>query len=387
MSSQTFQSLKELPTPLSDPQCVLHNHEILICGGKCKSVCYSYHILRDEYKFICSYPNDITLEGHCVVKLVDNNSKNSNEITLLSFGGNKYKHTLVMKYVSVWSNNNDNQINKSKKLKKSNNYNEWIPFTDNHSNQIHIGKDEDEYIGARAVIGGSNNHLLFITYWKNNISVFDLNTFQIIKHDTLPIKNEISYHCFVSKSENGQGQEIMKTNQEKNNIKKKKSYKMLLFCQKTGLSIEYNENKNTFRFHKLPICSDIATFHHYAYVCVNDSILFFGGYGKKAASKALHKYSMQEKTWTTIEHTFLIPFRDYFGILDEDGTHMHIIGGRNDDDISVSTHIKTKVMELMHKKTLQLSKNEIKLSIQHWIRILKIKLGWVNDFNKIIFKY
>ncbi|ETO08914.1 hypothetical protein RFI_28474, partial [Reticulomyxa filosa] len=160
-------------------------------------------------------------------------------------------------------------------------------------------------------------------------------------------------------------------NHEKNNIKKKKSYEMLLFCQKTGLSIEYNENKNTFRFHKLPVCGDIATFHHYA--C--------------AASKALHKYSMQEKTWITIEHTFLIPFRDDFGILDEDGTHMHIIGGRNDDDISVSTHIKTKVMELMHKKTLQLSKNEIKLSIQHWIRILKIKLGWVNDFNKIIFKY
>ncbi|ETO07591.1 hypothetical protein RFI_29802 [Reticulomyxa filosa] len=85
-----------------------------------------------------------------------NNNKDSDQITLLSFGGH-CKHTLVMKYASVWSN-------------ISNNYNEWISLADNHNHQIVIGRDDD-YKGIRAVIGGSNNHLLFITYVKNNISI------------------------------------------------------------------------------------------------------------------------------------------------------------------------------------------------------------------------
>ncbi|ETO35627.1 hypothetical protein RFI_01435, partial [Reticulomyxa filosa] len=116
--------------------------------------------------FICEYPIDVELFEQCVVKLVDNN----NQITLLSFGGYP-KHTLVMKYVSVWSNgsNNDDENENEMKLNKSNNYNEYVPFTDNHNRPIIIGKDNGYYNGARAAIGGVNNHLLFITYpTKNN---------------------------------------------------------------------------------------------------------------------------------------------------------------------------------------------------------------------------
>ncbi|ETN97482.1 hypothetical protein RFI_40047, partial [Reticulomyxa filosa] len=89
--------------------------------------------------------------AYCVVKLVDNN-KDSNQITLLSFGGPKFRnrHTL-MKYV------------------KLNNYNKWTPFTDNHNNTIIIGRNDNDYEVVRAVIGGSNNHLLFITFQFNNI--------------------------------------------------------------------------------------------------------------------------------------------------------------------------------------------------------------------------
>ncbi|ETO15169.1 hypothetical protein RFI_22193, partial [Reticulomyxa filosa] len=95
---------KELPIPLSLSQCVLHKHELLICGDQFKRACYSYHTLKDEYKFICEYPSHVKLFGHCVVKLVDRNSNNdkyNNQITLLSFGSDLYgknKHTLVMKY-------------------------------------------------------------------------------------------------------------------------------------------------------------------------------------------------------------------------------------------------------------------------------------------------
>ncbi|ETO07175.1 hypothetical protein RFI_30216 [Reticulomyxa filosa] len=118
---------------------------------------------------------DVGLYGHCVVKLVDNN-KHSNQINLLSFGSSSSennKHTLLMKYA---------------------------PFTNNHNHPIQIGKNEDDYRGVR----GSNNHLLFITYYPKYISVFDLNMFQFIKHDTLSIATDyIDYHCFASKLEKG----------------------------------------------------------------------------------------------------------------------------------------------------------------------------------------
>ncbi|ETO07104.1 hypothetical protein RFI_30288 [Reticulomyxa filosa] len=288
MSNQIFQTLKELPTPLEESQCVLHKHKILICGGINQRACYSYHILKNEYKFICDYPSDVILNGHCVVKLIDN-KKDRNQITLLSFGGS-YKHTLVMKYISVWSNISS-KLNKSNEF---NNYNQWIPFKDNHNHPIIIGRDQDDYNGVRAVIGGSNNHLLFITYYENNISVFNLNTFQFIKDDTLPTDNWVQFHCFVSNSVDGQGQEIMKTNKEKN----KQNNKMLLFREDTGLSIEYDENNNIFQFHLLPVCDDIAQFYSYAYVCINDIVLFFGGwdgtFDNTVISKSVHKYSIRE---------------------------------------------------------------------------------------------
>ncbi|ETO11114.1 hypothetical protein RFI_26261 [Reticulomyxa filosa] len=229
----SFQTLKKLPIPLSLTQCIQHKHELLICGDT----------IKNKYKFICEYPSNVQLYEYCVVKLVDNN----NQITLLSFGGSSSikRHTLVMKYVII------------------------------------IGRDNDDYFGVRAVIGGSNNNLLFITYIFDNISVFDLNTFQFIKHDTLPIDNYIQYHCFVSNSADGYGQGMMKTS--------KQNYQMLLFCFDSGLSIEYNEDNNTFQF---PL------------------------YG---------------------------PLFNCVAILNEEDNHIHIIGGLNDKFKSVSTHMRTKV--------------------------------------------
>ncbi|ETO33895.1 hypothetical protein RFI_03201 [Reticulomyxa filosa] len=188
MSNQTFQALKELPDPLDQHQCVLHKHELLICGVNLREI----------------YPSDIELFEHCVVKLVDNYyNKDNNQTNLLSFGSSyngENKHTLVMKYVSVWSNdNNDNEIN------KLNNYNEWTPLQTVTIIQLSL---EDI----------KKQHLLFITCSYNNIK-------------------------------NGQGQEIMKTNRQ--------NYQMLLFCEKTGLSIEYNEDNNSFQFHELPVCLNI----------------------------------------------------------------------------------------------------------------------------------
>ncbi|ETO04855.1 hypothetical protein RFI_32541 [Reticulomyxa filosa] len=354
MGNQTttpFQLLKTLPTPLKDPQCVVHKYEILICGGFSQRACYSYHTLKNEYKFICQYPNNVKLlGGHYVVKLVDNdNNKDSNQITLLSFDGNGMtkKHTLVMKYRSVWDNDNDN------KSKISNKYNQWLPFTDNNNRPIIIARDHN-YSAARALIGGRNNNLLFITYSPKNISVFDLNTFQFIKHDTLPTNDRTYCHCFVSKSENRQvqEQEMMKTNQ-----KNKQNYQMLLFKYNTGLSIEYDEDNNTFQFRKLPVCKDIALLYECAYVCTNDVILFFGGHDLKnhIYSRSVHKYSIGENKWTTFQNTLPRGLKECAAILSEDKTYVHIIGGCNGGDV-VSTHMKKEVSQWLSKKEMKKGK-------------------------------
>ncbi|ETO04600.1 hypothetical protein RFI_32796, partial [Reticulomyxa filosa] len=319
-----FKDVKNLPIPLAVSQCVSHK-----------------------------YPNDVQLVGHCVVKLVDNkNDKDSNEITLLSFGGH-YNHTLVMKYVSVWSD----IPNKSNELS---NYNEWVPLTDNHNNPIMIEGDDSYYTGVRAVVGGSNNHLLFITYLKNNISVFNLNTFEFIKHDTLPTDNSIFYHCFVSKPENGQVQEMVKTNQ-----KNKQNCEMLLFCKKTGLSIEYDEDKNKFQFHKLLVSKDIELFFAYAYVCINDVILFFGGQnGKfgpnKMVSKSVHKYFIRENKWMMCESTLPSLLYSSVGILSEDNTYIHIVGGFNEHGFFSPRHIKTHLSEWLNEGEMR-KKGQLKV--------------------------
>ncbi|ETO02961.1 hypothetical protein RFI_34450 [Reticulomyxa filosa] len=274
-----------------------------------------------------------------------------------------------MKYVSVWSDIS----NKSNELS---NYNQWIPFTDDHNNPIIIGRDQNyNYQGVRAVIGGSNNHLLFITHRSNDINVFNLNTFQFIKHDTLPIDRAIFYHCFVSKSENGQGQEMMKTN--------KQNYQMMLFCRKAGLSIEYDEDNNTFQFHKVPVSKDIALFYAYAYVCINDVILFFGGYGS-GISKSVYKYSIRENKWMTFKNA--LPNSLYYcaATLNEENNDIYIIGGKDDKHVSVSTHMMTK-MRLWDVS--QLTKQEIKYIIEYWIRTSEINFGWIDDFDKIIIKF
>ncbi|ETO04475.1 hypothetical protein RFI_32923 [Reticulomyxa filosa] len=312
---------------LSCPLHLLHKHEILICGGEYERACYSYHTLKNEYKFICEYPSDVELLGHSVMKLADNN-KNSNQLSLLSFGGYKAsRHTLVMKYVSVWNDDNNNddknqsenenetnkskQLNKLNQLNKSKNHNQWYPFT---YNPFFFGRYQDcNYRGARALIGGINNNF-----------VFDLNTFKCIKRDTLPINSTIDYHCFVSKPANGQVQEMMKTNQ-----KNKQNYQMLLFCKKTGLSIEYDEDNNTFQFQKLPF---VIIFHHsfIMYMCVS-------------MMQSLHKYSIRENKWMTFKNTSPSPLYDCVAILNEEDNYIHIIGGLNDKNKRVSTHMKTKV--------------------------------------------
>ncbi|ETO05920.1 WD-40 repeat protein [Reticulomyxa filosa] len=362
-------------------------------------------ILKRDYKYICSYPDDVELCGHCVIKRANNNETNANNINLLSFGGSELtkRHTLMMKYVSVWDNEEGNSIEET-----IINFNQWIPFTDNNNKPICIGSDEDNYKEACAVIGGINNHLLFITHYPYNISVFNLSTFQFINYGILPTDNcWISYPCFVIKA-------------SKDNLKNE----MLLFCGKTGLSIKYDEKDNTLEYHKLRVCSTIRLFCHYGYVCMNDIVLFFGGWGTNdCVSNVIYKYYINEKKWIKCKHTLPMPLYNCAAILNEDGMYVHVIGGNNEED-SVFTHMKTNAkiwmkdeeieerwdLEEEEKKQIEeikkeigrdfdfnklkvevnffeLKLKEIKTIIGYWYRLLFTKMGWIDDFDIIILRY
>ncbi|ETO23919.1 WD-40 repeat protein [Reticulomyxa filosa] len=402
-----FEIMAPLPRTLQGTQCVIHNHEILICGGSGERGCYSYHTLKNTYKRICSYPNDVELFGHCVVKYVNND--NPNGITLLSFGGpeNEKKHTLMMKYVSIWDV--DSEIDNA----NIECYNTWNHLTDNQNKAISIGRSESDYEGVRAVVGGSNNHLLFITYFPNNIDVFNLITLQYINHATLPIDPEypICYHCFISMAENGSS--IVNLNKD--------ITIMWLFCYEKGLRIEYNEDTNTFGFHSIRVCTTIRSFYSYACVCVNDFILFFGGDdgAEIDALKDMYKYSITEDKWVKFEYSLPFPLTDCVATLNDNNMYVHIIGGYDGDD-AVSTHIRTKVDNWMKEETefekkwlieeeekreiedikIELEemqegddiyklkrRKEIKIITEYWVRSLFIKFGWIHEFDVIISKY
>ncbi|ETO33215.1 hypothetical protein RFI_03892, partial [Reticulomyxa filosa] len=353
-----FQNLTSLPTPLESGQCVTHKHEILICGGAYQRECYSYDVLKDKYKYICSYPSEVTLRGHCVAKRVD---KDSNEVTL---------HWLMMRYVSVWNDNEEKEIESA----KTKHCNEWVPFTDNDNKPVYFGRYVDNCEGARVLIGGSNNHLAFITYPPNYICVFNMNTFQYIKQNTLPTDDYIWYHCFVAKM----GNEISHV-KEKINAK----HEMLLFCKETGIAIEYDEDNNMFAFQTLYVCSTMRSFTGYAYVCVNGVILFFGGYSNGERARHVHKYFIKENKWMQLTHTLSIPLWKSVGVLNGDDTCVHILGGNDHKGDALSTHIATQVQvwmkgeaekQWMLEEEYLIGKEETKRDINE-IKQLEIEIG------------
>ncbi|ETO02603.1 hypothetical protein RFI_34815, partial [Reticulomyxa filosa] len=127
---------------------------------------------------------------------------------------------------------------------------------------------------------------------------------------------------------------MMKTN--------KQNCQMLLFCRSIGLSIEYDEDNNTFQFHELPVYDEIAQLFVCACVCINDIILFFGGWSLGYAPNSVHKYSIRENKWMAFEKALPSSLRDCTAVLSEDN-HIHIIGGSDDEWKPLFTHINAKV--------------------------------------------
>ncbi|ETO00351.1 hypothetical protein RFI_37096 [Reticulomyxa filosa] len=326
-----FQILPELPKPLAPSHCILFKDELLIYGGYTTNDCYSYHTLKKQYKYICSYPNDIQMDGHCVVQLIHSQT-NSNEIHLLSFGGqggNKMKQTFSMKYKSVW------EISESKSEHQS--FNTWI----RHNQDTNIGKLEDHLQGVRGLIGGINNDLLFITHHPKNIKVIDLKTMKAlagIKNNTIPKENDIFYHCFVPLTMNN----------------RKLINHFILFCRNTGLLIKYDERNKTFHYEKLPICPALNGSYSYSFVYLYDFIFLFGGFNGNTWQKvkSVYKYSMKEKIWTECKFTLPMAISQSFAILSDDNKNVHVIGGRNAKYEIQKMHVNVNVEQLFEKSEL-----------------------------------
>ncbi|ETO33143.1 hypothetical protein RFI_03966, partial [Reticulomyxa filosa] len=219
-------------------------------------------------------------------------------------------------------------------------------------------------------------------------------------------------HCFVSKM--GNGLITMKASANK------KRNKMILFCDKTKLSIEYDENNNTFHFTKLWIYTTMISFKFYAHVYIDDILLFFCGLEDNAKLKnTVYKYSMNKNQWMKFDNALPIALNRFVGILSEDSKYIHILGG-NDGKSTLVMHIKTKVEEWMKEETasekqwiieendiiviaamkkdiekmgdgvdiknLQ-KKKDIEMIVMHWLRSFLGKIVWINDFNIIILRY
>ncbi|ETO18778.1 hypothetical protein RFI_18469, partial [Reticulomyxa filosa] len=346
-----LQSLPELPDLFSAPRCIMFNDEILICGGPETNKCYSYHTLRKQYKYICSYPSDISLRGHCVLQWKHSQTK-VNEIHLLSFGGQGkdiIKQTFSMTYQSVWDNNSYQNvwyINGYQRNFKSepSSFVQTLNIWNRHEQDNKIGTIEDDLEGVCGLIGGKNNDLLFITHNPQNIEVIDLKIMKPligIRNNIMSIKKHqygIYYHCFVPLTMNNE----------------KVINHFLLFYPNTGLLIKYDEQNKTFDYEELPICPYLQNIRSYSFVYCNDCIFIFEGLNIVSfyRSKNVDMYSMKDKIWSKCN--FILPKETSatFALLDNNNMNVHIIGGKNAQNETQRTHLRINAFELFEKSQL-----------------------------------
>ncbi|ETO25185.1 hypothetical protein RFI_11951 [Reticulomyxa filosa] len=280
-----FEQLHQLPNQYYQAQCVLLQDELLILGGRYNNNCYTYSISQSRYKFICSYPDQMSLWGHAVVKLKDKKKG----AKLLSFGGMN-KHTLILDYESVWNT-------KSKKNHS------WATAPQK------IGDPTDDLRNVRALIGGTNDQFLFYIYAPKHIVALDSKSLKMVASDILPFDGKISGgNCFVKAKQN----------------------KMLLFGNTNhGLAITYNEQTKTFQYQKLALCFDLWHVWDYAYVYVGNFVILFGGYDyvDGLSLNKVHIYNIKQNRWKQSSHKLSMAMKFSFAIFREHDVCIYIMGG------------------------------------------------------------
>ncbi|ETO21204.1 hypothetical protein RFI_15999 [Reticulomyxa filosa] len=362
----SLHDLPHLPTTLSFGQSLCIGEELLICGGCNNNNCYSYNIPKQQYKWICSYPNETILSAHIVVSY-EVNDLTMKGTTLLSFGGRMNRipyHSLLMNYQSVWNDNLSVCSQQGGSVGAI--VNEWRPLPGN----MCIGKKEEHNLfGARAIVSGSKKKLLFITR-HNDIDVLNLDTFDYLsnmKAYRLPLGFTVShappYHCLVPSDEN----------------------EFILIREDRSVLVSFNENTQEFTFHPLPLCSHLKSCYGYMCIKVNQYLFILGGRGLASTpnhcTKTIYVYSINERKWSLCD--FSLPFMVTNCALVSSDHHstVHIIGGVDHVHQPLSTHFMLQIKGEHTKKNIQ-------MVVQHWWRKCRIKkIGWIKEFNSIVINF
>ncbi|ETO25888.1 hypothetical protein RFI_11247 [Reticulomyxa filosa] len=284
-----FQHLAPPPVGIIMGAYVAWKDEILVCGSNC----YSYHTVKNKYKRICDYPTPTVPKGHVVVEL----HRNKKEITLLSFGGNEHKHTLLMHYKSVWVNNGS--IN-----------NKWITAPNN------IGGETDNMRNPRAVVGGKDNTLLYVVHKPDRVLVLDIKSFQIIATSQLPL--EIFGSICLLKIGNG-----------------------IAFVNRKHITwIVLDESNMTIQYKKSDVNCDLKFLFDYHGVSTNHFAIFGGGYKLGLCSYRLYVYWAKRKKWKDCSHMLSRDLYHAF-VISADNLWLHIF--------TISSHSKMNLRELLYK--------------------------------------
>ncbi|ETO04709.1 hypothetical protein RFI_32687, partial [Reticulomyxa filosa] len=145
-----------------------------------------------------------------------------------------------------------------------------------------------------------------------------------------------------------------------NNNNNNNNNEMLLFCRNTGLSIRYDAQIQTFHYRYLPMSSEVALFHTYAYAYAGDVLLCFGGWDSisKLSTDAVFKYSIKDNAWSKCKISLPSTLSSTAGVLvtqDEQPhqTYVHLIGGTKVKEVDVSWHLRTKAIQWMSLEEIQ----------------------------------
>ncbi|ETO19113.1 hypothetical protein RFI_18124, partial [Reticulomyxa filosa] len=95
------------------------------------------------------------------------------------------------------------------------------------------------------------------------------------------------------------------------------------------------------------------------YIRIN--FLFFGGFHYPDVSKSMHKYSIRGNKWMTFQNTLPSPLHSCAAISSEDNMYVHIVGGVDNREHSMSTHMKTEVSKWLSEEEM---KKGIKLKVE-----------------------
>ncbi|ETO05954.1 hypothetical protein RFI_31442, partial [Reticulomyxa filosa] len=129
------------------------------------------------------------------------------------------------------------------------NINKWVEAPQS------IGDAENDMSNVATLIGGSNNHLLFVTYPPNQIMVLDSKSLHMLAKHTLPFYLFVGNHCIFNMN-----------NDNKNELR--------LFNYNSQVVVKFDEYNNTWESTKFKIDRELEHVFDYSFVCIDGFVIY-----------------------------------------------------------------------------------------------------------------